>query len=143
MGVNGSDRPIVLDTHVWVDLGLARGRFSTRVVPVLERAAERDALLLAPISCWEIASLAESGRLRLGGPTLNWLLTSLQLTRTKLAPFDAEIAVDAAALGWEHRDPADRFIVATARSLDAYLCTRDTNILGFAERSHAVRVLEP
>ncbi len=38
------------------------------------------------------------------------------------------IAVEAAKLPWDHRDPADRFIVATARVEQSALVTSDTEI---------------
>jgi PIN domain nuclease of toxin-antitoxin system len=54
------------------------------------------------------------------------------------------IAVDAVELPpWDHRDPADRMIVATARHIGALFVTRDTAILDYASRTKAVRVLAP
>jgi PIN domain nuclease of toxin-antitoxin system len=52
--------------------------------------------------------------------------------------------VDAVELpAWDHGDPADRLIVATARHLDAVLVTRDTRILQYAGETRAVRAIEP
>jgi PIN domain nuclease of toxin-antitoxin system len=38
--------------------------------------------------------------------------------------------------GQEHRDPSDRFIVATARRLNAVLITCDEEILDYADRGN-------
>jgi len=54
----------------------------------------------------------------------------------------AAIAVDAVNLAWDHADPSDRIIVATARRLGAPLVTADPAILEFAASSRAVRVVE-
>jgi PIN domain nuclease of toxin-antitoxin system len=50
--------------------------------------------------------------------------------------------VDAVDLAWEHPDPSDRIIVATARRLGASLVTADTAILDFASSTSGVRVVE-
>jgi PIN domain nuclease of toxin-antitoxin system len=44
------------------------------------------------------------------------------------------------APGDVHRDPADRFLVATARALDIPIVTRDAAILAYASAGH-VRAL--
>jgi hypothetical protein len=54
------------------------------------------------------------------------------------------IAVDAVDLpAWDHRDPADRLIVASAPLLDAVLVSRDGAIRDYATAASAVRVLDP
>ena len=88
--------------------------------------------------------LARAGKLRVRGPTLGWFEQALELTRTTVVSFVPAIAVDAVELpSWDHADPADRIIVATARHLGATLVTRDGNILEYAETTKAVQVLEP
>ncbi|GMV16789.1 MAG: ribonuclease VapC22 [Polyangiaceae bacterium] len=136
--------PIVLDTHVWLDVAFGRGRFARRLARRLERAAEDGVLYVAAITPWEVAMLARGGKLRVAGPTLGWLLGALSATRTAVAPLDPEVAVDAVELpAWQRGDPADRLIVATARRLGATLVTRDAAILDYAEETTAVRVTEP
>ena len=136
--------PFVLDTHVWVDIAFGRGRFAPRTLRKLETAAAAGMLHVAAITCWEIATLARAGKLRVRGPTLGWLEQALKLTQTIVASFDPAMAVDAVELpSWDHADPADRIIVATARHLGAALVTRDAEILGYAEKTKAVQALEP
>ncbi len=77
---------------------------------------------------------AAKGKLALASPTLEWIHLSKRRSRIQDAPITAEIAVDSVSLpGSFHNDPADRLIVATARSLDAFLVTRDAAILTYAE----------
>jgi len=59
-----------------------------------------------------------------------------------VASLEPAIAADAAELTWEHADPSDRIIVATARRLGAAVVTADTAILDFAAATRAVRRLE-
>jgi PIN domain nuclease of toxin-antitoxin system len=136
---------IVLDTHVWLDVALGHERkLAKRVVRKIDAAAADGVLYVAAITPWEVAALARAGKVRLNGPTLEVISEALKATRTAVAPLDPSIAVDAVELpAWDHRDPADRLIVATARQLDARLVTRDTSILDYAESVKAVRVLEP
>jgi PIN domain nuclease of toxin-antitoxin system len=135
---------LVLDTHVWLDIAFGRGKVLPRVMRRLERSAAGGVLYVAAITPWEVAMLARAGKLRVAGPVLPWLVAALQGTRTAVAPLEPAIAVDAVDLpGWEHRDPADRLIVATARHLDGTLITRDAAILDYAALAKAVRAIEP
>jgi len=87
--------------------------------------------------------LARAGKIRVDGPVLGFITEALRDTRTAVAPLEPVVAVDAVELPtWDHRDPADRIIVATARKMGAVLVTRDTAILDYAESTKAVRVLE-
>jgi len=135
--------PIVLDTHIWLDVAIGRGRFLPRVVRRLNAAADAGTLYVAAITPWEIAMLARAGKIRIGEPLAGWLDGALSSTRTGIAALEPAIAVDAVDLPWTHGDPADRLIVATARHRNALLVTRDGAILEYAEASKAVRTLEP
>jgi PIN domain nuclease of toxin-antitoxin system len=55
----------------------------------------------------------------------------------KLAPFTADIAIDASHLpGDLHGDPADRIIIATARHLNVPIVTRDAKIISYSNFGH-------
>jgi PIN domain nuclease of toxin-antitoxin system len=140
----GAD-PVLLDTHVWLDVALGRkSSISARVLRRLESAAKAGTLYVAAITPWEIAMLSSRGRVRVNGPLLEFVTESLRETRTAVVPLEPSIAVDAVELpSWNHRDPADRLIVATARHVGGVLVTRDTAILDYADSAKAVRVLEP
>lgn len=136
--------PIVLDTHIWLDVAIGRGRFMPRVLRRLNTAAEAGTLYVAAITPWEVAMLTRAGKIRIGEPLVAWLVGALSATRTAIAALEPAIAVDAVDLpAWTHRDPADRLIVATARHRNALLVTRDGAILEYAEESKAVRTFEP
>jgi PIN domain nuclease of toxin-antitoxin system len=49
----------------------------------------------------------------------------------ELIPVDTKIWLRSLALPWEHRDPADRVIVATALLLNVPVLTRDETIRSF------------
>lgn len=63
-----------------------------------------------------------------------WINNSLALSGISLASIEPAIAIDSARLpGNFHADPADRFIVATARYYDVPLITADSAILSYAK----------
>lgn len=134
---------VLLDTHIWLDVALGRQRgMTTRVLRKCDRAASAGSLYVAAITPWEVAMLARGGKIRVNSPLREFIEESLRETRTAVAPLEPAIAVDAVELpAWDHRDPVDRMIVATARHLEALLVTRDAAILDYASRVKAVRVL--
>ena len=74
--------------------------------------------------------LVENGRLRLGQDVRLWIESSLAIAGIYLAPIEPEIAIASVRLpGSFHADPADRFIVATARHHNVPLVTADRAIL--------------
>lgn len=136
---------ILLDTHVWLDVAFGRERrLSMRMRRRVEAGAQASSLYVAAITAWEIAVLVHRGKIRVNTPVLEFLHGALRETRTAVAPLEPAIAADAVELpAWEHRDPADRLIVASARYLDAVLMTRDGAILEYAATVKAVRAVDP
>ncbi len=131
-------RPVVvLDTHAllwWVSdptqlSALARARIDTA-----------DEVLISAASAWELALLVDAGRIVLDRPVRTWLHHATRWRPLRHIPIDLEIAVAAVELSARgfHRDPADRFIYATAASLGAVLVTKDTSIRAFADTDEAV-----
>jgi len=71
--------------------------------------------------------LNEKGRLELSGDSEEWLARAKQGLQE--ATITHEVA-NAAAQTPMHRDPADRFLVATAQMLNMTLVTADEKLLG-------------
>ena len=119
---------ILLDTHalLWMDddspkLGpKARER-------IAHAYGERDVAVSA-ISFWECAMLSDRGRVTLPGPVDRWRLELLANGLLELT-IDGPIAIRATQLDTLHKDPADRFIAATALRHDATLITADEKLL--------------
>jgi PIN domain nuclease of toxin-antitoxin system len=107
------------------------------------RAAEsRGELVVPAVALWEVARLARRGRLRLEEPVERWLDRVERLPGYRVEPLTGAMARDAANLEPPlSNDPADRFIVATARALGAPVATRDGQIIALAGAGE-VRILE-
>ena len=120
--------PVVCDTHALLYWALAPKRLSARAKREIERARERGELVCADISLWEIAMLADRGRLKLPVDTkrfLDELQTALGL---KVMPVNAEIASLSQRGFPANTDPADQLIGATAIHLKGLLLTRDVKL---------------
>jgi PIN domain nuclease of toxin-antitoxin system len=93
----------------------------------------KNELWLSPISTWEALTLHDKGRLYLGDDLDRWL------TRATFAFHEAvlthEIVAMSRKLPLSQRDPADRFLAATALVLDLTLVTADVNLLGLGNIS--------
>lgn len=94
----------------------------------MERGRERGELACADISLWEIAMLADRGRLRLPVDLTRFLDDLVTALKLDVVPIGAEIASLAQASFATHADPADRLIAATALHLKAPLVTRDARL---------------
>jgi PIN domain nuclease of toxin-antitoxin system len=134
---------LVLDTHVliWAHKGI---RVSKKTQKRISAAATDHELYVSAITPWEIALGARRGRIRVAGDVLEWIQDALDSLAVSVASLEPAIAVDAVNLpAWDHADPSDRIIVATARRLGALLVTADTSILEYASVTRAVKVVEP
>ena len=134
---------LLLDTHVWLWLALGvPGTIKPALRKAIERAGESTTLFVSILSVWEIAMLESKGRLILPMTVEEWIERALARPEiTLLGLTQPRTAIDSCRLpGTFHADPADRLLVATARSENAALVTRDRKILDYAATGH-VRVL--
>jgi PIN domain nuclease of toxin-antitoxin system len=131
---------LLLDTHVWFwVLTGNRQRLSAASVRWLEQEAKRARLLVSVISVWELCLLEAKGRVGLALPIDAWLEQALARPEFEIAGINPRIALDSTRLpGGFQADPADRFLVATARSRRACLVTQDEQILSYAAAGHLV-----
>lgn len=93
-------------------------RFLVRLLtPSLRKVIkDRRVVHVASISLLEIARKEARGELVFGMPLQDWFRNALPQNRIELIEISPQIAIDATRLPeWEHKDPADRLIVATAR----------------------------
>ena len=130
--------PLLLDTHYWIWLQSGSGNHLTaKIVKMIEQAAASGSVLLSVISVWELGVLEAKGRIRLQLPCDQWVREALATPGLSVAPLTPEIALESSRLpGSFHGDPADRIIVATARSFGARLLTRDQKMIEYGRQRH-------
>jgi PIN domain nuclease of toxin-antitoxin system len=115
---------LLLDTHVWVWRLLEPDRLSARAAKTL--SSSEHAVHLSPISVWETLVLVRRKRLRLEPNAHQWVRQALKRSPVTMAPVTHDVAMRSEALdGFKARDPADRFLVATAIEHNFVLVTAD------------------
>ena len=135
---------VLLDTHVWLWLSLGTPKkIPPAVLRVLEEVGEANGLMVSIVSIWELALLVARDRIVLPLPLSDWVALSLSRSEIRLIGLTRPTtAIDSVYLPGEiHGDPADRFLIATARSHRARLVTHDEKIIAYGRAGH-VKVLE-
>jgi PIN domain nuclease of toxin-antitoxin system len=118
---------LLLDTHVvlWLDSGDQRLRADTRkAIDKLWLAG--GSVLVSSVSAWEIALLADTGRISLDCPPEAWVERFLGREGVSAVPLTWRASARAYGLpNFERRDPGDRLLIATAIDLGCPLVTYD------------------
>lgn len=120
---------LLLDTHIWLWSLIEPERLGKRARHELRD--QTNELWLSPVSTWEALILHEKGRVFLAPDAREWMTRNTAPFRE--ASLTHEIAVASQFLRLAHRDPADRFLAATALVLELTLVTADAHLLGLGE----------
>ena len=118
---------MLLDTHIWLWALLDPARLSRAVRALL--ASPTETLRLSPISVWEAVMLAVRGRIALEPDPRSWLDRALAAAPVAEAPLTFEVAMASRSIALDHKDPADRFIAASALVFGLTLVTADARLL--------------
>lgn len=125
---------LLLDTHIvlWLDSGDAHLRPETRA-PLETCWRAGGTLLVSAVTAWEIALLSDLRRIKLDLPAADWIERFLARPGIEAVPLSWRAACGAYGLkDLEHRDPADRMLIATAIELQCPLVSYDRRITEFA-----------
>lgn len=113
---------VLLDTHAWAWSITSKDRLTQRAAEAIETA---ETVAISAISLYEIGQ-----KVRLG----KWPEMSLHIARLikmvdeqggQLLPISPLAILTAAIMPWDHRDPFDRIIAATALSEGRVLISAD------------------
>lgn len=126
---------VLLDTSALLYWTLQPDALPERARRAIADAAG-DEVIVSAISLWEIGLKARRGTLDLGVAFGAYVERLGRVDRLTLAPVDARVWLRVVELPWEHRDPADRVIVATAEVWGVPVVTSDEAMRRYAE--HAV-----
>jgi len=118
---------LLLDTHIWIWSDLEPWRLTSDITRILSDT--ENELWLSPISVWELIVHVEKKRITLEKDVLTWIATSKQELSLREAPMSWAVAEELRFVVLRHRDPADRFLVATARVQDLTLVTADRTLM--------------
>lgn len=90
-----------------------------------------DRLVISSISVWEIGLKVKRGKLTIPLSIPEYVDRLDRLDKLEILPVDVRTWLENLDLKWEHRDPADRTVVATARLLGCPLIASDKRIASF------------
>ncbi len=123
---------IVLDTSAlirWIDGSPELSAAAARAI----QAADRR--LVSSISIWEIAQKAKQGRLLMRLSPGELVARLHRTAGVEIIAVDAQDWIDSVDLLWDHKDPADRVIVALARRFDCPVISSDRVIADFYDKT--------
>jgi PIN domain nuclease of toxin-antitoxin system len=119
---------LLLDTHIWLWMLREPHKLTSFVHPaVLDPVNER---YLSPISIWEVTVLLEQRRIHMREDFRVWFVRTAQDLDLQEAELNWKIAHDMRFILPNHKDPADRFLAATAIAHGLVLVTADQKLLG-------------
>jgi PIN domain nuclease of toxin-antitoxin system len=121
---------IVLDTHALLWWALDPDRLSQAAKTSIDEM-ERHGGFASTISIWELGIKIKRGKLDLGISIEDFVLRVEKSGTVELVAVDTAIWLRSLELDWDHRDPADRVIVATAVMRGVPLLTADEAIRRF------------
>ncbi len=90
--------------------------------------------MINSISIWEIGIKIKRKRLKIPISIQNFVHRLKEIDGVKIIPVDEDIWMESLKLKWNHNDPADRVIVATARILDMPIVTDDREMRKFYKK---------
>ena len=125
------EKALILDTCGFLWLVSGDSMLSDSAKENIERAA---IVYVSAISAWEISLKCSQGAITLPLPPTEWFKKSIEQHNLVIAPLDIDILISANQLPWHHRDPADRFIIATALRENIPVVTADSNFEKYGVR---------
>jgi PIN domain nuclease of toxin-antitoxin system len=118
---------LLLDTHIWIWSVLDPQKLSARVAR--ELTSSDNQLWLSSVSVWELLLLLRKGRIELDEEAVTWVRKTLDFLQLNEAPLTIDVALEVSAVNLPHDDPADRFLVASAKVFDLTLVTSDKRLV--------------
>jgi PIN domain nuclease of toxin-antitoxin system len=117
---------LLLDTHIWIWDSMEPGRIKPEVSRELDNP--ENTRYLSAVSIWELGLLVEKKKMHLHEPFDSWIERSQASLLLEEVALTWSVAREERAMGWSHKDPADRFLVATARVFGLTLVTADEQL---------------
>lgn len=122
---------VLLDTHAWAWSLTADPRLSPRARSAIAAA---EAVEVSPISFFEIAQKVRLGKWPEMTAYVDQLVVLLDRQGGRVAALEPAICVSGGVMNWQHRDPFDRLLAATALHYAYPLISADAVFDGIVQR---------
>ncbi len=118
---------IILDTCALYWWTLAPECLSAEALKLCQAIPVSGAKICS-VSLWELGLKAQRGSIDLGCSIREYAKRLARVKGVKIVAVDSDLWLSSLELEWQHRDPADRLIVALALREKLSLVTRDETI---------------
>jgi PIN domain nuclease of toxin-antitoxin system len=117
----------LLDTHIW----LWSSREPQKLSPEVQQALgdPGNGRFLSPISIWEALLLIEKKQLEMHEDFREWYARTVEDLALEEAAVTSRVVHEMRSILPHHRDPADRFLAATAITYELVLITADQKLM--------------
>jgi PIN domain nuclease of toxin-antitoxin system len=123
---------IVLDTSALLYWTLDPAQLTQSAQQAID---QDERIVISSISVWEIALKVKRGKLKIPLTITDYAERLQKLNGLEILAVDVQNWIENLDLPWEHRDPADRTIVALAKRFDCPLVTSDRVIAYFYSKT--------
>ena len=127
-------KPLLLDTCALVWLAIGDAKLSEKARTAVAAA---DSVSVSPVSAWELGQKHRRGLLKLPMSPRELFRAAIERYALDIAPLTPEVMFAASAIPEHHKDPADRFIIATALLGNMAVVTADHRF-----REYGISVIE-
>ena len=118
----------LLDTHIWLWSAFEPHKLTSEVHKLLNSSGTD--LFLSPISLWELSVMVGKKRLVLKEDFAVWVQRSASDLKLQEISLSWKVIHEMPYILPNHKDPADRFLAATAVAYDLTLVTADQKLIG-------------
>ena len=123
---------LLLDTHIWLWSVGDPKHLTARVAR--ELASTSNQIWISPVSVWELHLLHRKKRVDLDGVDIEvWVRRTMENLSFNEATMTVDVALEVSKLRLPHGDPADHFLVASAKVFGLTLVTSDERIIDSAD----------
>jgi PIN domain nuclease of toxin-antitoxin system len=117
----------LLDTHIWLWSSREPDKLSSQVYQALSDPG--NGRFLSPISIWEVLLLIEKKKLEMHEDFRKWHARTVEDLALEEAAVTSKVVHEMRSILPHQRDPADRFLAATAITYDLVLVTADQKLM--------------
>jgi PIN domain nuclease of toxin-antitoxin system len=121
----------ILDTCALIWWSLDPDKLSSKAKIACDQMEQLKNGIVPSTAIWEIAIKVKNRKLDLGINLDDYIVALQKSDVIQIMPIDENIWLKSVQLQWEHRDPADRVIVAIAEQNQAAIITADQKIADF------------
>jgi PIN domain nuclease of toxin-antitoxin system len=123
-------KSLLLDTHIWFWYLIGSEKLPVKIHDLIKNSKEPPRV--SPISAWELSMLAEKKKIQIDAEFRSWIGLALKKFPIQEASLNLEVALKSREIALSHKDPADRFLAATALVYDLTFVTVDQRMIGLA-----------